>query len=730
MYSNFKHVGKEGEQLELSEGLTLLDGPNGYGKSTVFDAIELLLTGKIAHNKGKMRSLANKEKDDIIIEATLENDGEIIKLKRKFISNRYDLNEIAWNGEIISQEQLCANINFNESAMGVALYVSQLQSLSYLEKKDKEKKQMVVELIDDNEYKKSVTHLDDFCKKLNEKLSLETKALTEKKDQETLRKNILVDKINKVNNLYKKKGYIKLFEEEEYEFDKEIINRAIDYSEMIKPLEDIKDLLENYNSFKDTQKIIKIDKVLELTQAQLKSVYYSEVIDEVKQDIEVYVKIEKLENLLREKNIEEIDQINNLLPMTVDEIRAIQTVIKNYQSLKNTKKENEKYIVELVEKRKQLQSTYHNTVNGGLWQLNMCPFCGRAADDLQELFQNVEELINHNNKLVLERIQQLDEQITRYFEGCQKELSLMIEKNRKGYSQYLDMKELLHIDTTPEIKAILKEKQFRCKSSVALSNFKGDVLKLRKELEEEKDKIPVILQKERMAKYEEIIRQYYPKHVLHTIEQIDDKISYIANCYIDIYQKDLESCNSILKELEEELIIHARINERALLYAETYRDKYIATLKEYQTKLVRQIKIPLYIYSGKVIQNYPLGLGVIADIKASSIVFETQRKEDDICDYLSAGQLNGIMLSVMLAVRSVMNLDDTLNIIMIDDPLQTIDDVSAFSYADLLSEQFGDAQILLSTHEADKADLLEFKFRQHERPVTKYNMHDRYLRHK
>ena len=85
------------------------------------------------------------------------------------------------------------------------------------------------------------------------------------------------------------------------------------------------------------------------------------------------------------------------------------------------------------------------------------------------------------------------------------------------------------------------------------------------------------------------------------------------------------------------------------------------------------------------------------------------------------------MLSIMLAVRSVLDLDESINLIMIDDPLQTIDDISAFSYADLLAEQFGDAQIILSTHEADKSDLLEFKFRQHGREIKKYNMHNNYL---
>ena len=48
---------------------------------------------------------------------------------------------------------------------------------------------------------------------------------------------------------------------------------------------------------------------------------------------------------------------------------------------------------------------------------------------------------------------------------------------------------------------------------------------------------------------------------------------------------------------------------------------------------------------------------------------------------------------------------------LIDDPLQTIDDISAISLADLLTLQ-GIGQIVLSTHEDAKANLLRYKFTQ------------------
>ena len=62
----------------------------------------------------------------------------------------------------------------------------------------------------------------------------------------------------------------------------------------------------------------------------------------------------------------------------------------------------------------------------------------------------------------------------------------------------------------------------------------------------------------------------------------------------------------------------------------------------------------------------------------------------------------------LTVAREIKDWDDasnTLDILLIDDPLQTIDDISAISLADLLTQQ-GIGQIVLSTHEETKAALL------------------------
>ena len=86
------------------------------------------------------------------------------------------------------------------------------------------------------------------------------------------------------------------------------------------------------------------------------------------------------------------------------------------------------------------------------------------------------------------------------------------------------------------------------------------------------------------------------------------------------------------------------------------------------------------VYSGRIIQNYPLGLGIRAVIKTNQLVFEAASKSgSDVYNILSTGQLNGLSIALLLSIKNVYGDTKGLDILLIDDPLQTIDDISAIS---------------------------------------------------
>ena len=86
----------------------------------------------------------------------------------------------------------------------------------------------------------------------------------------------------------------------------------------------------------------------------------------------------------------------------------------------------------------------------------------------------------------------------------------------------------------------------------------------------------------------------------------------------------------------------------------TLINKYEDANKEYQTQLLNAIKIPLMVYSGRIIQNYPLGLGIKAIIKTNQLVFEAVSKSgSDVYNILSTGQLNGLSIAFLLSMQKL-----------------------------------------------------------------------------
>lgn len=88
--------------------------------------------------------------------------------------------------------------------------------------------------------------------------------------------------------------------------------------------------------------------------------------------------------------------------------------------------------------------------------------------------------------------------------------------------------------------------------------------------------------------------------------------------------------------------------------------------------------------------------------------------------------IHRLSIAFLLSIKNVYGTIDGLDILLIDDPLQTIDDISAISLADLLTQQ-GIGQIVLSTHEDAKAALLRYKFKKAGLSVLEKNMQKLYM---
>lgn len=68
--------------------------------------------------------------------------------------------------------------------------------------------------------------------------------------------------------------------------------------------------------------------------------------------------------------------------------------------------------------------------------------------------------------------------------------------------------------------------------------------------------------------------------------------------------------------------------------------------------------------------------------------------------------------------------DDQLGFLLIDDPVQTMDDINMASLVELLRNEFDDKQIILSTHELDKENYILHKFLKYKQRGQSFNFKD------
>lgn len=83
----------------------------------------------------------------------------------------------------------------------------------------------------------------------------------------------------------------------------------------------------------------------------------------------------------------------------------------------------------------------------------------------------------------------------------------------------------------------------------------------------------------------------------------------------------------------------------------------------------------------------------------------------DILNTFSSGQTSAFVISFILAMNKFYVGDDVqLGFLIIDYPVQTMDDINIASLVELLRNEFNNKQIILSTNELEKENYILYKF--------------------
>lgn len=208
-----------------------------------------------------------------------------------------------------------------------------------------------------------------------------------------------------------------------------------------------------------------------------------------------------------------------------------------------------------------------------------------------------------------------------------------------------------------------------------------------------------------------------------TTQQIDSKTQFINYKYYESISGDRNK----YKENEEKISVLSS----KLTSVNCLKKDLTKAVSRYQKSLIKDVEIPFYIYSGKVLQTHQSssGTGIFikdktGDDELKNIRFVADWASDhDVLNTMSSGQIAAIVITLYLALNKVYSRG--LGVILIDDPVQTMDEINMISLVELLRNEFSDSQLILSTHEDHVSKYFLYKFLKYNRDVRQIRLIDR-----
>ena len=749
LIQNFKVFNKVTFSFE-TPNLIMLDGPNGFGKTTLFDAIELLLTGQIRRYiklgdsviKGSQKFTENPfyniyaNGEDIMIRAEIELGSETRVVERKafggdLLPNSYTfesyllyekINFEDEDGKLISNE-----IEYLESFLGKNYkenfeflnYVEQEDSIYILKNKDKDKESNIAHLFNTDQFESKIKRLSEIKDKI---LKLCDKPSKDKLD---LKKEELESLKNKLSS-EEQVEYKKLFEEQEYEWDKKELSFSVNnYSDLLGEdgtITRIKSLIEQKDVFLDYKYNQGLDMLLEQHSDLEKIIRYQYFLNK-KEEFNKEKELQKSQtnflSLLENMTIDLIKSGD--LQMNYEELFPLTkpVFLENYNSdliilKKSTEELTELSLInsQLVLSRVSLVSKFedfHNITQSS----GECVLCGYDWKEVEFLHKNIEEQTEKIKSLIDASSNNITSQIEQFKKKYLFEISQSILFHQSKFEIDIEFINNLNSQEDNFINAIKhKIETFE----IDLNKFLNEVPKMDVILKTE-ELILELQNKKRIVDLEiikpyfnDIYTQFFSSQKLDlndfNLEKIKNKINYIT-CLHSLFQ------NSIFRDKEIEFLFLDKKYNAAKSKDEELKkliDLYKSSLKKYNQKLIDDIEILFHIYSGRIVQDFQGGLGLFISNK-NGLKFQTDpSKSYDAVFSMSSGQLSALIISFTLALNKKYSKN---KILFIDDPVQTMDEINIVGFIELLRNDFSDHQIFMSSHEDMVSTYMRYKFKKY-----------------
>lgn len=729
-----------------SADAVVFDGPNGFGKTSIYDAIELLFTGRIRRYVDLKQKLIDERQNfsenpllneqaaihnngiSIVVEFTKDGVKWVLERAAEFNDINYKIDFAAFklyvkpNFDSEERQYVTNEEKFLEGILGTS-YSKNFQFLNYIEQEeclfllkhtDKRRKEYISHLFDLKEFEEKIRTMTLLKAKSDQLCSADKKSELERLNSEIIELGS--------TEVVGQSAFVSLFPGKDLDWDKEGTEiKKIDYLAITGP-DGILERLEKITLKKEFvlqyQKNKAADYLLDNIESLRRFVkFYLFILrkDEFRQN---KIEFSALKLLVQDLDNFSISSLNrefeiNSHPFISKELKdefflqkaALQNDVQQLGSLDAVYSDITMAQNLLLQKLTILKQT--NNLGDG-----HCLLCGYDWGTIDNLIIEIEKKSVSIRSSNSERSNSFNDSFkyfkTQVIEKLISEVNARISQLDYDPVFVDDLLQIEFIDFNNLIKSLeflnIDYQKFLLPTP---SSGNEDIIgRFKEEVQSHKSEIDELFLQPYISEY---LRTYFDSDANKisqlSVDEIDAKRKYLSRLWFNSQNSLLHAKLAEQREKRNKYENAESISKQL----QALKNQYQNSLKNFQKNIIKDIEIIFYVYSGRIMQSFQGGAGLFIYSDKDGIRFQSNpRKTYDAVFSMSAGQLSALVIAFTLALHKKYSQN---RLILIDDPVQTMDELNMYGFIDLLRNEFGDNQIIMSTHEDLMSAFMRYKFK-------------------